>query len=118
MEHSYFLTNAISTEMVIFGPNDRKRKPRDRRFFDGSSVNWSKGTRVFLKILRWCRDREGQLRSCNPNDSVIMIMGAEQDRHHDRERVFKVRYVDKTVNLLSEFLKYSKTLIIIIFLIN
>ena len=47
-----------------------------------------------------------------------MIMGAEQDRHRDRERVFKVRYVDKTVNLLSEFLKYSKTLIIIIFLIN
>lgn len=34
---------------------------------------------------------------------VIMIVRVKQDRHHDRERVFKVRYVDKTVNLSTKF---------------
>ena len=50
-------------------------------------------------IVRVFRDRTGL---------TIKIMRAEQDRHHDRERVFKVRYVDKTVNLLSKFLKIQK----------
>ena len=40
---------------------------------------------------------------------VIMIVRAEQDRQHDRERVFKVRYADKTVNLLSKFKKFKNT---------
>ena len=52
-------------------------------------------------IVRFFCDRTGL--TYGLNEFVIMIMRAEQDRHHDRERVFKVRYVDKTVNLLSKF---------------
>ena len=65
MEHSFFLTNAISTEMTIFGSNDRDRKPHDHRRLDdrkcigrNDRVCFSRSL-IFSMIMRVYQDGEG-----------------------------------------------------------
>ena len=58
MEHSFFLTNAISNEMIIFGSNDR-RKSHDHQDFDRSSVYWPAQPVSVMSNIN--HDREGIL---------------------------------------------------------